>query len=283
MTTSGPTETGLGDTRPTTAHPSDAAPTDHGTVTSADGTELAWSRTGSGPDLVMVHCVATSRTATPQPGLPAALAEHFTVWTYDRRGTGESGTTEPYTFERELEDLAAVVGLAEGRPVTAYGFSSGATLLLLAAEAGAPVARLALLEPPLMPEDPGLAAREHARRLIDEDLAAARRWFDVEVVGVPAEILDEMPPPSEQDLENTRTIVHELTFLPGTPAERFASVTTPTLVIASDATDPGMLDGVRELDEKVPAVTAAILPGEWHGVEDARLATAIHEFVSGGA
>ncbi|MGC5627776.1 alpha/beta fold hydrolase [Georgenia sp. Z1344] len=265
----------------TTSSTTTSATTTHGTVTSADGTTLAWSRTGSGPDLVMVHCVATSRTATPQPDLPGALAEHFTVWTYDRRGTGESGTTEPYAVEREFEDLAAIVALAEGRPVTAYGFSSGATLLLLAAEAGAPVARLALLEPPLMPADPEHAARAEAQRLIDEDLEAAHRWFNVEVVGVPAEVLAELPPLSTQDLENTRTIVHELTFLPGTSAARFASITTPTLVIASEATDPGMLDGVRELADAVPSATAAVLPGEWHGVDDATLTDAIHGFVSG--
>lgn len=57
-----------------------------GTVTSADGTQVAWAQEGSGPPLVMVHCVGVSRATTPQPTLPAALAEHFSVFGYDRRG-----------------------------------------------------------------------------------------------------------------------------------------------------------------------------------------------------
>ncbi|MCW4386165.1 alpha/beta hydrolase [Salinibacterium sp. SYSU T00001] len=255
---------------------------DSGLITSADGAEIAWSRTGSGPDLVMVHCVAVSRATTPQPTLPAALAEHFTVWTYDRRGTGQSGSVAPYAVEREFDDLAAVIGLAEGRPVTVYGFSSGATLAMLAAEAGLPIERLTLLEPPLMPDaDPGFGMRTEAQRLIEADLAAARRWFDVEVVGVPAEVLEQLPPHSHESLENTRTIVHELTFLPGTPPERFAELATPTLVLASDATDPGMLEGVQRLAAVSPAVTLVVLPGEWHGLDDTTLTDAIRSFVIG--
>ena len=254
----------------------------HGTVTSADGTRLAWSRRGSGPDLVMVHCVAVSRQTTPQPTLPEALAEHFTVWTYDRRGTGESETTPPYAVERELADLTAIIGLAEGRPVIGYGFSSGATLLLIAAEAGVPLAGLALLEPPLMPEDdPSFELRTEAQKQIDRSLAGASRWFNTEVVGVPEEVLEQLPPPNEEVLQNTRTIVHELTFLPGTFAQRFGGLRTPTIVIASEATDPTMLAGVKELGETIPSGSAAIVPGEWHGVDDTTLTLTIRDFAAG--
>lgn len=253
----------------------------HGTVTSADGTRIAWSRRGSGPDLVMVHCVAASRSSTPQPTLPDALAEHFTVWTYDRRGTGESGTTPPYAVDREFEDLRAIIGLAEGRPVLGYGFSSGATLLLLAAEAGVPLVGLAPLEPPLMPADPHFDLRAEAQRRIETSLADAHHWFNTEVVGVPAEILEQMPPPTENDLQNTATIVHELTFLPGTSAQRFAGLRTPIVVISSDATDPTMLAGVQELAATIPSASAAIVPGEWHGVDDATLTLTIRDFAAG--
>ena len=82
-----------------------------GSVISSDGATIAYTRQGSGPAIVVVHCVAVDRTTTPQPTLPEALAEHFTVISYDRRGTGESTTIEPYAVEREIDDLDAVVGL----------------------------------------------------------------------------------------------------------------------------------------------------------------------------
>lgn len=252
-----------------------------GTTRSADGTEIAWTRQGAGPDLVMVHCVGVSRATTPQPTLPHALAAHFTVWSYDRRGKGRSGNTPPYAVEREFDDLAAVIALAEGSPVTVYGFSSGATLALLAADAGVPMARLALLEPPLSPEpDPEHELAREAQRRVDEDLASAHRWFDTEIVGVPPEVLDQLPPLTEEDLDNTRTIVHELTFLPGTPAGRFAGVRQPVLVVTSDHTAPVMHEFASALKAALPRATHRVLPGEWHGVDDTRLTDAIVEFAA---
>lgn len=263
-------------TRPAEAA-SDRSPQE-GEAISADGTSIRYTRQGDGPALVMVHCVAVSRTCTPQPGLPQALASHFTVHTYDRRGTGESGDTKPYALERELEDLAAVIREAGGRAVV-YGFSSGATLALLAASAGLPIERLVLLEPPLFAaDDPDLSLAREGQRRVDEDVAAARRWFDTEIVGVPEEVLEQMPPPGEQDLANTPAIVHELTFLPGTAAGRFADVRQPTLILASDSTAPEIYEFADQLEEAMPDATRRILPGEWHGLDDAVITAAAVEF-----
>lgn len=247
---------------------------------SDDGTEIGWTRQGSGPPLVIIHSVAASRATTPQPTLPTALSLHFTVYTYDRRGTGKSGNTLPYAVEREFEDLAAIIAVAGGNP-DVYGFSSGASLALQAAEAGLRIRRLVLLEPPLSPvADPDFELRAEAQRRIDADLADARLWFSTDVVGVPEEVLEGLPSPGTEDLENTRTIVHELTFLPGTPAARFASVDTPTLIMASDHTAPEILQWAADLEESMPHATRRVLPGEWHGVDDATLTQTIREFLS---
>lgn len=248
------------------------------TVTSADGTRIAYTQLGSGPPLVMVHCVGVDRASTPQPTLPEALAEHFTVVTYDRRGKGESPSEAPYAVEREIEDLAAVAGVLGGE-VDVYGFSSGAVLSLLAAKGGAPIRRLALLEPPLMPES---RDEEKARlqELMATDRAAARRYFDTQIVGVPEEILDQMPV-TDRGLANAPSILHEMEFLPGTSAETFRGLETPTLLMRSDHTAPEMAVWAGELVETMPHARAVELPGQWHGVDDATLVTAIRDFLVG--
>lgn len=253
----------------------------HGTLTSADGTSIGWTRYGAGPALVMIHCVAVSRATTPQPTLPAALADHFTVWTYDRRGTGDSPFTGDYVTQQEFEDLAAIIEAAGGSAIV-YGFSSGATLALLAAEAGARITHLTLLEPPLFAEpDPDFTLRSTFEQIVErEGLRAGHDWFTHEVVGVPEEVLAQMPEPTAEQLAQVPAIAHELTFLPGTPATRFASVRQPTLLIASDQTSPVMHEFADALDSAMPAAAVSVLSGQWHGVDDQALTRAIVGFTA---
>ena len=79
------------------------------TVRSADGTTIGYTRIGQGPPLILVDGALCSRSFGPMPKLAAQLAPHFTVYTYDRRGRGESGDTQPYAPDREIEDLEALV------------------------------------------------------------------------------------------------------------------------------------------------------------------------------
>jgi len=227
----------------------------------------------------MVSPVMACRERSPQPGLPAALAESHTVLTYDRRGTGEcrEETGATYAVEREFEDLAAVLELA-GPDASVYGFSSGATLALLAAGNGLSVTRLLLTEPPLIP-DPDLAPLAEARRRLAEDRADARKWFDEEVTGIPAEVRAQFPPPTPLDLANAPAMLHELTFLPGTTAEQFRSVTVPTLLMASDHTSPGLLEATRALGEALPHAVVRVLPGQWHGIPDADIVAEVDAFL----
>ena len=75
------------------------------TVTSADGTEIAYERTGRGRALIVclgAFCTRQSFVA------PEMLTDRYALITYDRRGRGDSGDTPPYAPEKEYADLAAV-------------------------------------------------------------------------------------------------------------------------------------------------------------------------------
>ena len=95
--------------------------------TSRDGTKIAFEKAGQGPALVIVGGALSHRKG----GKPLAgkLMDRFTVYTYDRRGRGESGDTKPYAVDREIEDLGALIEQA-GSQAYVYGVSSGAALAL---------------------------------------------------------------------------------------------------------------------------------------------------------
>ena len=120
-------------------------------VRSADGTRIAFERSGDGPPLILVEAAGHYRDFSSLGGLVPLLAREFTVYAYDRRGRGESSDTMPYAPDREVEDLAALIAEAGGS-AHVYGYSSGALVAMHAAAQGVPIRRLALLEPPL-PEE----------------------------------------------------------------------------------------------------------------------------------
>ncbi|MFI6815669.1 alpha/beta fold hydrolase [Nonomuraea sp. NPDC050328] len=117
------------------------------TVISRDGTAIAFDRRGyGGPPLVLVgDGAAHRRVRTP---LAEALAARFTVYTYDRRGRGDSGDILPWAPEREFDDLRAVLEAAGGLPYVVGG-SVAALVVLAAAARGLPIGRVAVWEPSL--------------------------------------------------------------------------------------------------------------------------------------
>jgi pimeloyl-ACP methyl ester carboxylesterase len=106
------------------------------TVTSRDGTTIAFDRSGHGPGVILVGGAFQHRAFDPRTAeLAERLADHFTVLNYDRRGRGDSGDTPPYAVDRELEDLEAVIEEAGGSAFL-YGSSSGGNLAITAALSG---------------------------------------------------------------------------------------------------------------------------------------------------
>lgn len=115
------------------------------TATSSDGTPIAYERGGAGPPLVVVHGT-TSDHSTWELVLPE-LQEHFTVYSMDRRGRGESGDGggAGYDIEREFEDVVAVID-SIGEAACLIGHSYGAICALEAALRSGLVHRLVLYE-----------------------------------------------------------------------------------------------------------------------------------------
>src|SRR6266849_3479234 len=103
-----------------------------GKVFSKDGTAIAFDRIGNGPPVILVDGAHCYRGMGQSEQLAELLAQHFTVFTYDRRGRGGSGDTAPYAVEREVEDIAALLSEAGGAAFV-WGTSSGAVLALEAA------------------------------------------------------------------------------------------------------------------------------------------------------
>src|SRR5437868_8234815 len=163
------------------------------TVKSADGTVIAYDHVGQGPALIVsVGAFCTRQTFAA----PDELKARFTVVTYDRRGRGDSGDTEPFTAERELEDLAAVAAATGPRPPCFFGHSSGAAIVLRAAAAGLPAAAIIAYEAPFTndetPQPPVDPARRIRELVSSGRRAQAVRFWMSEVVHLPAEMLAHM-------------------------------------------------------------------------------------------
>jgi pimeloyl-ACP methyl ester carboxylesterase len=265
------------------------------TVRSADGTELAYSQVGSGPAVILIDG-ATGFRAFNQTSAQIAelLSGSFTVYTYDRRGRGESGWNDASTtpVEDELADLTAMIGAAGGSAAL-WGISSGGILALEAARAGLPITKLAVYEPPFIVSDirPPLPA-DYVEQL-QAAIAAGRRdeaakIFLLKAVNMPEEYLGGLmdSPFWPTMLEVAHTIANDGAVVGNTMSgdptalDRYAEVTTETLVSYGDATDASIIEGDELLAKVLPNATLAVLPGQTHDVSAEAIAPVLQRFFS---
>jgi pimeloyl-ACP methyl ester carboxylesterase len=253
-------------------------------VISKDGTVITFDRLGEGPAVILVSGGSVDKSSNAP--LAQALSQHFTVYNYDRRGRGESGDTQPYTVEREIEDIEAMIGAAGGS-ASLYGSSSGGALGLEAAASGLPITKLALWEPPYSPDENSRRPPEDTaavyRKLVSEGRRGdAVEYFMSKVVGLPDEFVAQARSapwwPAQEALAHT--LAYDATIMGdySLPAERAASVTTPTLVLAGGASWDWMRDAAQELAEILPNGEYLMLEGQSHDVSTDVLAPALAEF-----
>jgi pimeloyl-ACP methyl ester carboxylesterase len=252
-------------------------------VTSKDGTTIAFDRLGEGPPVLLVCGASVDRMSNT--ALAQHLAADFTVFNYDRRGRGDSGDTQPYAIEREVEDIEALTAAAGGAACL-WGSSSGAVLGLIAAESGVSVTKLALWEPPFVPDEfpqpPEDQVEQYERMIAEGRRGDAVEYFMSKVVGMPPEFVAGAR--AQPFWAATEALAHTLAYDArimrdyAVPTERAAAVKVPTLVIAGGADIPWMRQTAQKLAEALPNGQARFLEGQGHDVDPAVLASVLKEF-----
>ena len=248
------------------------------TTRSADGTRIAFERSGRGdPLIVLGGAFNTRRSSLP---LAALLDHNFTVYSVDRRGRGDSSATDPYAVEREVEDLAAVIHAAGGSALV-YGHSSGAILALEGAAAGLRIERLAVYEPPYGEDrQKSDLAETVAAALAAEDPASAALAFAGNVMPSAAFAGIEQQAWWPGMVAVAHTLPHDLALVGdgSIPTQRLARITAPTLVVAGGDSEPWALKSVAAVAAAIPGATHHVIDGQDHGVAVDALAPVLQEF-----
>lgn len=252
------------------------------TVISKDGTTIAFDRSGSGPPVVLVCGASVARGTNAQ--LAELLSTGLTVLNYDRRGRGDSSDTAPYAIEREVEDLAAVIDAAGGS-AGVWGSSSGGALALIAADRGLPIAKLALWEPPFVPDGfpkpPSDQVEQYETMIAEGRRGDAVEYFMTKVVGMPPEFAAQAR--SQPWWGATEAIAHTLSYdarimrSVEDPAKLASRVQVPALVNAGTVV-PWMGVAATALANALPEGQVGILEGQSHDVDMTVLAPVLQEF-----
>ena len=258
------------------------------TTTSRDGTIIAFTKRGSGPPLIIVDGAFCYRENGPATELASQLAQHFTVFTYDRRGRGQSGDTAPYAVEREIEDLRAVANEAGADPFV-VGISSGGALILQAVASGVSVKEIALYEPPYIVGDNGPHSFEDAKSRLQSlvsvgDRGGAVSFFMTDVYGAPRAFVFAMPFLMPNAWRRNKLVVHtlpyDLTILDDRSVlnDRSSSIFVPTLVIGGDKSPKVLRDAVTAVANALPNGQSRFLLGQDHNISSRALAPVLFEY-----
>ncbi|NDL58254.1 alpha/beta fold hydrolase [Phytoactinopolyspora mesophila] len=260
------------------------------TTTSRDGTTIAYEQAGSGPPLLIVDGALCYRAFGPSKKLREQLTDAFTVLTYDRRGRGESADTAPYAVEREIEDIEAVVKEAGGSAF-AFGMSSGAALVLEAANHDVGITKLATYEAPFtVSDDAPPEPPDYAERL-NGLLAADRRGDAVKLfmklVGTPriAVVMMQLMPMWRKLRGVAPTLPYDYAILEfgrhhrPLPPDRWTSVTMPALVMDGGKSPDWMRASQAAIAEILPDAHYRTLEGQTHLLKAAVVAPVLKDFL----
>ncbi|OME91965.1 MULTISPECIES: alpha/beta fold hydrolase [Paenibacillus] len=241
------------------------------TTISKDGTSLAYDVYGSGPALVFITGATCFRSFEPVLHDAQVFAQAFTVYNYDRRGRGDSGNTLPYSMEREIEDIEAIIEAAGGSAYL-YGHSSGAILALESAmRLGDKVNKAVLYDPAYAHDE---ADQLEFKGLIHglNQLLEGGKYDEaislfLEGIGIPKEVIVGMQHSPQWAIMTALapTLAYDTLLasdLP--PLERATRLTTPIRIIVGEQSPASMLEVGNQLSRAIPNTKNTILEGQDH-------------------
>ena len=218
------------------------------------------------------------------------LEKHFTVYNYDRRGRGESGDTQPYAVEREIEDINALIREAGGSAFV-FGGSSGGVLTLDAAAHGSNITKLAVYEPPFVVDNSRDPVPADIVDQLKELVTSGRRGDAAETFMtkgslMPADLVAGMR--TQPFWPSVEAVAHTLVYdamimgntMQGTrlPVDRWAAITIPTLVIYGDAGPEWSRNAAEALLKLLPHGARQTLEGQFHTLTPAALTPILEKF-----
>jgi pimeloyl-ACP methyl ester carboxylesterase len=253
-------------------------------VTSKDGTQIGFTKAGNGPALVIVSGALSHRALNRDTLLVRTLGEHYSVYTYDRRGRGESSDTKPYAVDREIEDIASLIDHAGGTAYL-YGVSSGAALALqTAAKLGsAKVSKLAMYEPPYgqQPRD-FTAQKDSVTALVRTGQPGDAAAYFLSAIGTPPKVLEGMKtsPDWEAIKKIDFTLAYDYDVLGDgqVPEDIVKAITIPTLVMAGEKSMDFMHSTATRMANLTPNAQRKALTGQTHQVAAEAVAPVLIEF-----
>jgi pimeloyl-ACP methyl ester carboxylesterase len=258
------------------------------TTRSRDGTTIAYDVAGSGPPLIYITGASCFRRFLPVAQDAKAFASAFTVYNYDRRGRGDSGDTAPWSVEREVEDIEALIDAAGGR-ANLYGHSSGAVLALEAAlRLGDKVQQVVLYDASYAHDAAEQVSygqlSQQVHRLLEEGRNAAAVKGFLGGIGMPRAFVTLLPlfPGWRTMKALAPTLAYDIALtrdLP--PVGRAAAVAVPTAVLVGQKSPASLHAVARQLAAAIPAARFAEIPGQDHMVSAKVLLPRLVEFLHG--
>jgi pimeloyl-ACP methyl ester carboxylesterase len=252
-------------------------------LTSHDGTIIAYDKKGEGPTLILVLGALNKRGSGKK--LAELLKEQFTVISYDRRGRGDSTETLPYSIDKEVEDLEALIN-ENGGSASLYGHSSGAILALIAAgKLGKKVTNLALYEVPYNDEPEAQKRAVEYRSTLGQLLADDKRGeavaLFVKSVGVSDKQIEAMKklPMWKGLTAMAPTLAYDtIAMMQQYESVNLATVEARTLVMHGEASPDFMANTATKLSNAVPNGSLQTLNGQAHDVKADVLAPFLSKF-----